>query len=256
MGNLKLSRTAIRELTRLYRGVLMAAFVASAMIAAPAMADAPITDEVTSLFGDVAIANQATVTNTAFGGRRMEEIVEGKYRNMFPNYQMVGRSFGLSNSVAYVGPVELTLRDLDGSDALMYNYQMNDVDVDLAALAGVGFGDSQEEIYTGVAEVIGEENAQYTAPGVIAFANRDNEKAAGSMAFSNSNVVVDGATVNANTISVNGGSMTFVKQDASSLADAERWFTENTDISSDGKSVLNADTINVTGSRMVVYEGA
>jgi len=254
--SLKLSRTALRELTRLYRGVLIAAMISATFVVTGAKAGEPITDQVTSLFGDVAIAGQTTVTNTAFGGRRMEETVGGKYRNMFPNYQMVGRSFGLSNSVAYVGPVELTLRDLDGSDALMYNYQMNDVDVDLAALAGVGFGDSQEEIYTGVAEVIGDENAQYTAPGVIAFANRDNEKAAGSMAFSNSNVVVDGATVNANTINVNGGSMTFVKQDASSLADAERWFTENTDISSDGKSVLNADTINVTGSHMVVNAGA
>ena len=38
MGNLKLSRTAIRELTRLYRGVLMAAFVAGMFVATGARA--------------------------------------------------------------------------------------------------------------------------------------------------------------------------------------------------------------------------
>lgn len=43
--NLKLTKTAIRELTRLYRGVLVAAFIASALVASGANADTTLTKE-------------------------------------------------------------------------------------------------------------------------------------------------------------------------------------------------------------------
>jgi len=46
--NLKLTKTAIRELTRLYRGVLVAAFIASAFVARGANADTTIADVITN----------------------------------------------------------------------------------------------------------------------------------------------------------------------------------------------------------------
>jgi predicted outer membrane repeat protein len=256
--------------------------VLPALLVLPAFAAAPNTDDVAFLFGDVAITGQSTIDKTAFGGRRMERnnvamnsetglwtIVEeggdNKYRNEFPNYQMVGRSFSLANSVAYVGPVTLTLRELTEDDHLAYNWAGDGVhagvaageDVDLAAAAGVDFGDSPQNIYTAVANVIGGENAAYTAEGVIAFANLDSNATAGLLNFDSVNAVVDGATVNADAISVtNGSNLTFVKQNPSSLTGATNWYTNPADISSTGVTTLNARTINIDGSRMIINQGA
>ena len=256
--------------------------VLPALLVLPVFAAAPNTDDVAFLFGDVAITGQSTIDKTAFGGRRMERnnvamnsetglwtIVEeggdNKYRNEFPNYQMVGRSFSLANSVAYVGPVTLTLRELTEDDHLAYNWAGDGVhagvaageDVDLAAAAGVDFGDSPQNIYTAVANVIGGENAAYTAEGVIAFANLDSNATAGLLNFDSVNAVVDGATVNADTISItNGSNLTFVKQNPSSLTGATNWYTNPADISSTGVTTLNARTINIDGSRMIINQGA
>lgn len=267
--------------------------VLPALLVMPAVADPANTAGTAFLFGDVSISGQNTIDNTAFGGRRMEwsyvkqdaetgvwnivdQGTEGsvyKYRNEFPTYKMVGRSFELSDSVAYVGPVTLTLRELTQSDHLAYNWADEGVDIDLAEAAGVDFGNDATTIYGAVANVINPEgykpgqehyvyggagdNAYYTAPGVIAFANRDNSKAAGSMTFSNVNAVIDGATVNADAISItNGSSLNFVKQDHSSMDSAERFYSNAADISSTGKTTLNADTIDVVDSSLVVNSGA
>lgn len=257
---MKQSKTVLKELTAAYRAVLRHGILCNAialgLVAMPAMAAAPNTDGVAFLFGDVSIADQSVIDNTAFGGRRMEW-TDGKYRNEFPKYQMVGRSFELKDSVAYVGPVSLTLRELNENDKLTYNYQQEGVDVDLAELAGVGFGNTQEEIFAGVAGVIGQSDAQYTAPGVIAFANRDDTKTAGSMNFDGVNATIDGATVNANSIDITDGStLTFVKQGTSSLSGATRWYTNAEDIDSDGVTTLNADEINIDGSLLRVNADA
>ncbi|MBO4674785.1 MAG: hypothetical protein J5601_01685, partial [Elusimicrobiaceae bacterium] len=61
--NLKLSRTALRELTRLYRGVLMAAMISVAFVAsaAPARAD----DGYNLVDGDaVVLETDKNITNT------------------------------------------------------------------------------------------------------------------------------------------------------------------------------------------------
>ena len=219
----------------------------------PAMAEVNTTG-VSFLFGDISISDVSDIHYTAFGGHR-GEWTDGKYNNSFPKYQMVGRSFELSNSVAYVGPVTINLRELTENDSLAYNYQKDGQDVDLAKLAGIDFGASDAEIYAAVAGVIGAENAEYTAPGVVAFANRNNTKEAGSLIFDKVTAVIDGATVNADTIEVkNGSSLSFVKQDPSLLSDATLFYTNKEDIASDGKTVLNANEITIEDSSIFVAE--
>ncbi len=223
----------------------------------PALAIMPAIAEVNTtgvgfLFGDISISDVKDIHYTAFGGHR-GEWTDGKYNNSFPKYQMVGRSFELSNSVAYVGPVTINLRELTENDSLTYNYQKDGQDVDLAKLAGIDFGASDAEIYAAVAGVIGAGNAEYTAPGVVAFANRDNTKEAGSVIFDKVTAVIDGATVNADTIEVkNGSSLSFVKQDPSLLSDAKLFYTNKEDIASDGKTVLNANEITIEDSSIFV----
>ena len=221
----------------------------------PAMADVNTTG-VSFLFGDISISDVNDIHYTAFGGHR-GEWTDGKYNNSFPKYQMVGRSFELSDSVAYVGPVTINLRELTENDSLAYNYQKDGQDVDLAKLAGIDFGASDAEIFAAVAGVIGAENAEYTAPGVVVFANRDNTKEAGSLIFDKVTAVIDGATVNADTIEVkNGSSLSFVKQDPSLLSDATLFYTNKEDIASDGKTVLNANEITIEDSSIFVAEDA
>ncbi len=265
---MRYTRTAITQLTKMYRSVLKKCAFLNALILTGVVAASPswadyidyINTETTAFqFGDVSIAGQEYMDNTAFGGRR-GAWTDGKYLNTFPQYQLEGRSFGLSGSKAYVGPVELTLRELTDADHLIYNYQLNGDDVDLANLAHVDFGNTQSEIVAGVAGVIGADNAQYTAPGVVAFANRDDSKAAGSMTITNSNMVIDGATVNANTINVSSSNLTFAKKGAdlltAGLSPEVRFYTNAASIDSDGKSALNADTMTFDGSRVVVNAGA
>ena len=165
---MKQSRTTIKELTAMYRAVLRYGILCNAialgLIGGPVYAAAPNTSGTAFLFGDISVGNQTTVDNTAFGGRRMEwgyvakdsetglwvasdeEHGAYKYRNEFPTYNMVGRSFELSDSVAYVGPVNLTLRELTEEDHLTYNWADDGVDTDLAATAGVDFGNDAATI--------------------------------------------------------------------------------------------------------------
>lgn len=250
-----------------FHNLILGVSVLPALLVMPAFAGAPNTEGIAFLFGDVSVTDQATIDNTAFGGRRMEWSVVGqdpvsgddilKYRNEFPNYQMIGRSFELKNSVAYVGPVTLSLRELTDNDHLAYNWADEGEDTDLAARAHVDFGNTQQEIIYGVAGVIGAGNAQWTAPGVIAFANRDASKTAGSFSFSGVDAVIDGATLNAKSINITDGSqLTFVKKDPSSLSGAERFYTNPDDIYSQGVTTLNANTINIDGSVLEVKPGA
>lgn len=235
-----------------FADLLKVCSILPALAIMPAMADVNTTG-VSFLFGDISISDVKDIHYTAFGGHR-GEWTDGKYNNSFPKYQMVGRSFELSNSVAYVGPVTINLRELTENDSLTYNYQKEGQDVDLAKLAGIDFGASDAEIYAAVAGVIGKD-AEYTAPGVVAFANRDNTKEAGAVIFDNVTAVIDGATVNADTIEVkNGSALSFVKQDPSLLSDAKLFYTNKEDIASDGKTVLNANEITIEDSSISVAE--
>ncbi|MBO4480196.1 MAG: YadA-like family protein [Alphaproteobacteria bacterium] len=234
-------------------GVLLGVSVLPALLIAPAMADAPVTDHPVFVFGDVTFDNQHVANGeAAFGGRRMDNWEGNMYQNDFPRYQMVGRSMTMSNSDAYIGPVTLTMRELTGEDAFAFNYQINEVDVDLANLAGVTWNQDYSTVFSEVSDIIGESNAGYTARPVYAMAQRDDSQVAGSLSFDNSTVMVDGATINANTISITNGSvLTFVKQDHSKLGA----FLEGV-IDSDGNTTLTADTMTVNNSQLNVNSGA
>ncbi len=268
---MKQSKTVLKELTAAYRAVLRHGILCNAialgLVAMPALAGAPNTSGVAWVFGDVVIPAGQPIDNMAFGGRRMSAHgQDGKYRNDFPDYRLEGRSFEVLGGDAYVGPVTLTLRELTDADTPKYNYQWNDgngdieTDIDLAEWAGIEWGDDQATVYGKLAAKINTpgnyDNAYDTTGGVLLFAQRDSSKEAGLLKFTDTDAVIDGATVNATNIEVNGGSMTFVKQDPSSLSGATRWYTNAENISSDGITTLNADTINIDGSLVRVNADA
>ena len=275
---MKQSKTTLKELTAAYRAVLRHGILCNAiafglMVATPAMAAAPNTDGVAFLFGDVSIAN-APVSQATFGGRRMEWN-GNKYKNDLPRYQLVGRSLEVSDSDVYVGPVTLTLRELTDSDALAYNYQKEvdseqpgNEDIDLAKAANITWADYDPEevwnpydptsdmytssIYTKVSEVIGQSDAVYTAPGVHLFATRDSSKDASSMTFDNTTAKVNGSTINADNVTIKNGSvLTFVNETELTLPDFD-----GGDIDSTGLTTLNADEINIDGSKLDIKPGA
>lgn len=244
-----------------FHNVLLGISVLPALLVLPAMAADPITDQPVFVFGDVQLNDQHVSTGAAaFGGRRMDNWVGGKYQNDFPKYQMLGRSFSVSNSEVYVGPVTLTLRELT-DDAFSFNYQ-KDVegewtDTDLAADAGVAWNDSLDDVVAGVASVIGASNAQYTAPAVYMMSRRDNNATAGLLSFSNTTATVDGATINADAISVTNGSvLNIVKQNNNAALTTASFFTNPENIDSDGITNLNADTINISDSTLFINTGA
>jgi len=276
------SKTTLKELTAAYRAVLRYGILCNAIalglaVATPAKAGVINPDTTNNVFvlGDISLDDQHVANGeAAFAGRRMNVWTEAGYRNDFPKYKMVARSFDMSNSDTYVGPVTLTLRDVS-NDAFAFNYQdsVNGdwTDVNLANLSPAITWNVAEDTLT-TAGI-----PQPTAHTIAMFAHLDGEDegahAAGSMNFDNVTAVVDGATINAETIDVkNNSELTFVKQDTALLdtaADNGKWFiAKGTDpedeatygkplyIDSDGKTTLNADTINITGSHMTVNNGA
>lgn len=251
--------------------VLLGISVLPALLIMPAFAADPITDQPVFVFGDVSFDNQHVANGeAAFGGRRMNNWVDGKYQNDFPKYQMVGSSFSISNSEVYIGPVTLTLRELTDNDAFVFNYQ-DDVegewtDTDLAANSGVVWntplgeeGDTAEDgtVYGLVSEVIGAGNAHYTAPTVWAMSQTNPNAVAGSLTFNNVQAVVDGATINAITVSVTNGSvLNIVKQNNNTALNTASFFTDPANIDSDGMTTISAGTINFDNSRIIVSSGA
>lgn len=243
-----------------------------ALLVMPAMAAAPNTTDTAFVFGDITAEAGTPLDYMAVGGRRIStDMVGGKYRNDFPNYSMIGRSLDIpANSnplypatTLYVGPVNLTLRELTDNDVFKYNYQYPvaydeetgqyvaisdpDTDVDLADWAGVVWND--DDVENKVAAKIGAGNALYTAPGVEMFSRRDDNKAAGSLSIAKTNATVDGTTVNANSISVTQGSTLTVANKATALLDtANGWYSVADQIASSGMTTLNAQTITVDGS--------
>ena len=279
------SKTTLKELTAAYRAVLRYGILCNAIalglaVATPARAGVINPDTTNNVFvlGDISLDGQHVANGeAAFAGRRMNEggyfvqnegvwvasdaQTEGavyRYKNDFPQYKMVARSFDMSNSDTYVGPVTLTLRDVSNDD-FAFNYQdsVNGdwTDVNLANLSPAITWNVAEDTLT-TAGI-----PQPTAHTIAMFAHLDGDvegaHAAGSLAFNNVAAVVDGATINATSIDINNGStLQFVKQDTNLLNTSNRFYTLAADIDSDGKTTLNADTMNVDGSRFVVDEGA
>ena len=242
--------------------VLLGISVLPALLVMPAFAGAPDTTNNVFVLGDIVLTNQhVAVGEAAFAGRRMNNFdTNNRYQNVFPKYKMVARSFDMSDSDTYVGPVTLTLRELTNEDELAFNYQvpdgaggMNDVNlVDL--FPGLAWNISEEDVVdAGI--------PQPTAGTLALFAHLDGDAedahAAGSLSFKNTKATIDGATINANTISItNGSELTFVKQDTNLLNTSNRFFTNEEDIVSDGVTTLNANTINIANSSLLVNSGA
>ena len=283
---MKQSRTALKELTAAYRAVLRHGILCNAIalglmaVSTPAMAGAPNTDGYAFVFGDITIPSGRSIETMAFGGRRMsapEHMNDGKYRNDFPNYSMLGQSLIVGDNNAedplYVGPVNLTLRQLT-NEQFRYNYQAGadgETDIDLALaptelvtpLERIGWNDTAAA--TKVAAVIGESNANYTAPGVVMFSHKDNDATNdGLLSLTKTNAVIDGAMVTADRISVLNSSVTFAKQDTALLNTSSSFYSivgsdgegAYDGIRSDGVTTLNADTIDVVGSELEVKPGA
>lgn len=251
---------------------LLGISILPALLVMPAMAAAPNTTDTAFVFGDITAAAGTPLDYMAVGGRRISTATSGgKYRNDFPNYSMIGRSFEIpANSnplypatTLYVGPVNLTLRELTDNDVFRYNYQYgvaydeetgqyveiadHDTDVDLADWAGVVWND--DDVEGKLTEKIGADNASYTTGGVEMFSRRDNTKVAGSLSIAKTNATVDGTTVNANSISVTQGSTLTVANKATALLDtATRWYSVADQIASSGTTTLNAQTITFDGS--------
>ncbi|MBO4683481.1 MAG: YadA-like family protein [Alphaproteobacteria bacterium] len=253
--------------------IVLGVSVLPALLIMPAMGAAPNLDGDAFLFGDVNWTNQnVAYGQAAFGGRRMNVWNGQQYQNDFPQYQMAGRSLTMSSSDIYVGPVTLTLRELGADEAFKFNYQWivnNDpeTDIDLASdeWAGVKWNDSYHSVtdeetgdvlsvgvYEKLSSVIGASNANYTANPVFVMSRRDDDVAAGSMSFTGTTAMIDGSTINADSISVTDGSvLTIANQDHSKLGA----FLPG-DIDSDGVTTLNARTIDIDGSRILVNEDA
>ena len=293
---MKQSKTTLKELTAMYRAVLRHGILCNAialgLVAMPAMASPAYTDGNAWVFGDAAFSNQSVVNGeAAFGGRRLADSDPdnhpGKYHNVFPEYQMVGQSFALNNSDAYFGPITLTLGNLDNLDVenkFVFNWQAPDddpnyagenKDVDIAALANIGWNEDFATIgqklttamttifsdlgYTGSTLEAKVSEAVNGAAGAVYMMSRKDTDASndGALALNNVDAVVDGSTITANAISVtNGSKLTFASQDTDRLNTSSNFYTNVADIDSDGKTTLNADTITIDNSRMVVNAGA
>jgi len=254
-------------MNKYFHDLLIGVSVLPALLIAPSMAADPVTDVPVFVFGDVVFdAQDVDVGQAAFGGRRMNVWSGNKYQNDFPKYKMEGRSLTITNSDIYVGPVSLKMKDLGSNDVFKFNYQWTvegdpETDIDLAEWAGVvwndAYGTDEDDaedgtVYGKLNDVITVANANYTVPAVYAMSRRDNSKTAGLMSFDNTTAMIDGAKIEADTISVTGGSvLTFVKQDHSKLG-----AFLNGDIDSDGITKLNANILNIDGSEMVVKPGA
>ena len=296
---MRLSKTALKELTAAYRAVLRHGILCNAIalglaVATPAMAD-PVSPVNTTgnawVFGDVAFSDQHVAAGqAAFGGRREAvSTVEGKYHNVFPQYNMVGQSFSLGGSDAYFGPMNITLRTLndegENKDNFAFNWQAPDgnggvVDMDIAGAAGIGWAETPESVIekltdamttiftpfydTSTEEGLAALNAAVTEAvngawkPVYAMSRKGDGSNAGNMAFDNVDAVIDGATVNAKNISVtNGSDLTFVKQDATLLNTSSTFYTLAGDIDSDGITTLNAtNSITTSNSDVLVDSGA
>ena len=222
--------------------------VLPALLVMPALAGDPYTSGDAFIFGDVAVTgdNGTIIDNMAVGGRRTETTSGGKYLNAFPGYNMYGRSLTVTvpetenaTNVLYVGPVNLTLGSVEGKD-FRYNFQKdidtdgaND-DIDIATYGPnsenpIVWNEELNSLVGKVANIVtsSASDVQMSAGGVYMYSRLDpTHYGEGALTLEKTVATIDGAKVNANTISVtDGSSLTISKDAATALNDASRLYT-------------------------------
>ena len=236
---------------------------------APAMADLPNTSGNAWVFGDLNL-NYSTANGSAIGGR--VSVVNGERGNDFPNYNVVGRSVKLQGDAdnrpsVYVGPVNMTLRELQTDEAFAYNWQkagdadssnwggteladgeVSYVDFDIAKEKGIVWGDTVEKILSKNGwgpDVL--ETAPKMVYGLYLFAQRDQTKTAGMLATEAADLTLDGTKLFASDVLLNNTLLNIVNKNVPSN------FLNGIHNASDGKTKIVADSFSVKdNSRIVV----
>lgn len=238
----------------------------------PAMADLPNTTGNAWVFGDLNLG--ALASDSVVGGRYVS--VNANKVNDLPKYKMVGRSVNLSGTTdnrpdVYVGPVELTLRELSSDEKFACNWQAADgsensnwvgtelddgeksmTDFDFAKKFGIEWGDSIETIFAKTGWNPSNQEHQELAGVLWSFANRDATKTAGALAANNADLTVDGAKISADSILLTNSTLNIVKQ--SVPVDFQE---EYRNIDSDGVTTFVADKFTAKdNTRILVGAGA
>lgn len=238
----------------------------------PAMADLPNTTGNAWVFGDLNLG--ALTSGSVVGGRYVS--INANKVNDLPKYKMVGRSVNLSGTTdnrsdVYVGPVELTLRELSSDEKFACNWQTTGgsensnwvdtelvdgeksmTDYDLAKKFDIEWGDSIETILANTGWDPSNQEHQELAGVLWSFANRDATKTAGALATNNADLTVDGAKISADSILLTNSTLNIVKQ--SVPVDFQEKYRN---IDSDGVTTFVADKFTAKdNSRILVGAGA
>ena len=238
----------------------------------PAMADLPNTTGNAWVFGDLNLG--ALTSGSVVGGRYVS--INANKVNDLPKYKMVGRSVNLSGTTdnrsdVYVGPVELTLRELSSDEKFACNWQTTGgsensnwvdtelvdgeksmTDFDLAKKFDIEWGDSIETILVKTGWNPINQEHQELAGVLWSFANRDATKTAGALATNNADLTVDGAKISADSILLTNSTLNIVKQ--SVPVDFQE---EYRNIDSDGVTTFVADKFTAKdNTRILVGAGA
>lgn len=238
----------------------------------PAMADLPNTTGNAWVFGDLNLG--ALASDSVVGGRYVS--VNANKVNDLPKYKMVGRSVNLSGTTdnrpdVYVGPVELTLRELSSDEKFACNWQTDGgsensnwvgtelddgersmTDFDFAKKFDIEWGDSIETIFAKTGWNPSNQEHKGLAGVLWSFANRDATKTAGALAANNADLTVDGAKISADSILLTNSTLNIVKQ--SVPVDFQE---EYRNIDSDGVTTFVADKFTAKdNTRILVGAGA
>ena len=239
----------------------------------PAMADLPNTTGNAWVFGDLNLG--ALASDSVVGGRYVS--VNANKVNDLPKYKMVGRSVNLSGTTdnrpdVYVGPVELTLRELSSDEKFACNWQTDGgsensnwvgtelddgetsmTDFDFAKNFGIEWGDSIGTILAKTGWNPSNQEHQELAGVLWSFANRDATKTAGALATNNADLTVDGAKISADSILLTNSTLNIVKQSVPVDFQEE----EYRNIDSDGVTTFVADKFTAKdNTRILVGAGA
>lgn len=238
----------------------------------PAMADLPNTTGNAWVFGDLNLG--ALTSGSVVGGRYVS--INANKVNDLPKYKMVGRSVNLSGTTdnrsdVYVGPVELTLRELSSDEKFACNWQTTGgsensnwvdtelvdgeksmTDFDFAKKFDIEWGDSIKTILVKTGWNPINQEHQELAGVLWSFANRDATKTAGALATNNADLTVDGAKISADSILLTNSTLNIVKQ--SVPVDFQE---EYRNIDSDGVTTFVADKFTAKdNTRILVGAGA
>lgn len=253
--------------------ILKVCSVLPALAVMPAVADLPNTTGNAWIFGDLSLGYD-TANNSAIGGR--VSWANGARGNDFPEYNVVGRSVNVKGTAGerpslYVGPVNLTLRELGENEEFVYNWQdagtpgesnwadaelqegeVSYKDFDIAKQAGLVWNDSVETIIekTGF-DVSQSPNYLNMATGLSLFANRDDSVQAGNFSADNVVLTLDGTNVIANNILMNSSNLKIAN------ANVPTNILNGLHNASDGYTAIKAENFVVqNGSRIDVENGA